>query len=53
MTKEQYNEYLKAVDIVCFGCLYAHPLVCSRCRVRRTCDKLKETMKEGTESHEN
>ena len=44
MTKEQYKEYLKAVDIVCMDCWYGNPLVCDKCPVRKTCDKLAEKM---------
>ena len=43
MTKQQYEQYLDAVDVVCMECCMdtEDGSICASCPVRITCDNLK------------
>ena len=45
MTKEEYREYLKAVDIVCLNCAentLEDETICQNCPVRKTAELYKK-----------
>ena len=42
MEKNEYQEFLDAVDVVCGACTERSEEVCENCPVRKTCDKVAE-----------
>lgn len=42
MSKETFDEFLDASQIVCMECAYASEKNCERCPVRKTLDRVKE-----------